>query len=150
MMKLRTLAVLAVAVAGLDTGCGSSSCKNETPVVAQNGLPTCGALAPGAPIRVDLHVCPSCSNVAACSVDTSQLATSGIVFLEPQAEVCQDSCPLENPSGCPFQPVSCTFNAPATPASAGYFIYVADPTAPQGHQVIPFNVDGTATSCTFG
>jgi hypothetical protein len=146
----RTIAALAAAAAAaLATGCGSS-CKNETPVVAESGVPSCGALAPSATIRVDLHVCPSCSNQAACSVDASQLATSGIVFLEPQAEVCQDSCPLENPSGCPFQPLSCTFTAPATPASTTYFIYVADPTAPEGHRVIPFNVGGTETSCTFG
>ena len=138
-----------VAAAAVLAGCGDS-CKNETPVLAESGVPSCGALEASAAIRVDLHVCPSCSNTPACSVDTSQLGTSGIVFVEPQAEVCQDSCPAENPSGCPFQPVSCTFNAPATPASEGYFIYVADPTATDGHQVIPFNVGGTATSCTFG
>jgi hypothetical protein len=149
-MRLTASLVAGLLALGLvQTGCGNS-CKNETPVLAQGGVPSCAALAPSATIRVDLHVCPSCSNAASCSVDSSQVGTSGIVFLEPQAEVCQDSCPAENPSGCPFQPVSCTFTAPATPASSTYFIYVADPTAPDGHQVIPFNVDGTATSCTFG
>ncbi len=140
-----TLGVAAlVAAAFVAAGCGSQ-CKNETPVLDQ--WPSCPPLQAGAQITVDLRVCPSCSNAATCAVDTSQVG-AGFVFLEPQAQVCQDSCPLVNPSSCPYQPLSCTFTAPA---AGSYTIMVADPNANTGQQAIPITVSASgATSCTFG
>jgi Fe-S-cluster containining protein len=138
------VALLSAAVL-LGTGCGEK-CKNETPAVFQ--APTCGTLQAGAEISVHVNVCPACDNVATCAVLADELASTGIIQLEPQAEVCEDSCPSINPGSCPFRPLTCRFTAPVSSNANGYTIYLIDPASPDGFRPIPFDVGTTGgTTC---
>jgi hypothetical protein len=114
-----TLAVVA-------TGCPGKNCGDETPPVSQAPA-SCSAQA-GAQVTVPLHVCPKCDQATpTCLVRMD--AAGGVITLEPVSEVCDpsSSCPIVDPSSCPFATLDCSFTAPA---AAGYSVTVVTPSAP--------------------
>jgi hypothetical protein len=54
----------------------------------------------------------------------------GVITLEPVSEVCDpsSSCPIVDPSSCPFATLDCSFTAPS--AATSYSVTVVTPGAP--------------------
>jgi hypothetical protein len=118
--RLAALATAALAIAG----CGqvNNGCPTEPPKVEQ--VQSC-TVAPGASVTVKLNVCPTCNQTpVTCSVDMSQVASSGIIGLDAIADACQPPSSCPSPS-CLTNGVNCTFTAPTTPDT--YRLQVYDP-----------------------
>jgi hypothetical protein len=127
-MKTRhALAALSLAAAGgLVTGCGSEGvsggCPTETPPI--QAIQSCTAQ-PGATVSVNVRTCPSCNQTGiSCAVDLRDAATSGVILLDPVAQVCEGSTSC--PPGCELDTIVCTFTAPSAPDT--YQLHVFDPT----------------------
>lgn len=120
-------AALALALAA--TGCGEK-CNDEIPITTDM-QESCTAVA-GQPVTVQLRACPRCDQgTPRCEVRMEHVGSQqdpGYIQLEPLSEVCEPTsgCPLVDPATCPFEPVSCTFVAPAA-ASAPYDIVLFGP-----------------------
>jgi len=143
-MNLRQYTASALAIAGavlLASGCGGNSCPTETPSVQQIG--NCTAK-PGDAVNVPVRLCPTCNQTgAACQVDTSQLASSGIVQLDPTVEACDSVSSCSSPAPqCQTNPLTCTFTVPAnTQPGTTIRVAVFDP-------VTSREIDGTVTVST--
>lgn len=105
-----SLAAFALGLAVAAAGCGKT-CNDQTPTVSQ--VPASCTAVEGSTVTLPLHVCPKCDQ-GTPSCDAHPLNGNQIV-LEPVAEVCDpnSSCPIVDPSSCPFATTDCTFPAPA-------------------------------------
>jgi hypothetical protein len=131
--------VFAAAAAVSAAGCGSK-CHDSTPAVS--AAPTACTAPAGAPVTVPVHVCPSCDQ----SMPTCDVRSQGGTFvLEPVSQVCDQnpSCPIVDPSSCPFQTMDCQFTAP-TPTDVSTFPVVIVTSGPQVQFTL--TVSGTGTT----
>jgi hypothetical protein len=145
-IRIATLAA-AAALAAAASGCGQK-CNDQTPPVA--AAPNCTAIA-GAVVPVPIRVCPRCDQ-GTPSCDVRYNSGSGRFTLEPLAEVCDpnSSCPIVNPSSCPFAPVTCTLTAPADSTQAYYLdVITPDGVLTKNLTVLAAGSPPPAQACTF-
>lgn len=136
--------VLAAAAAVAAAGCGST-CHDSTPAVS--AVPSSCTAPAGAPVTVPVHVCPSCDQ----SMPTCDVRFQGGTFvLEPVSQVCDQnpSCPIVDPSSCPFQTMDCQFTAPTPGGGPSSFPVVVVTSGPQVQFTLTVSGSGsTPVSC---
>jgi hypothetical protein len=141
-IRISLLALAALAA----VGCGSNKCPMETPGVSR--VPSC-TVSPGTAVTVQVQTCITCNQTApTCNVDLSQLS-SGQIFLDPKAEVCESvtSCG-DRGSSCASNPlIDCTFTAPS--ATGSYNLVAFDPSTNSPRTGRLDVQAGAAYSCAF-
>jgi hypothetical protein len=145
------VAAIAAALAVFVAGCGSDSCKSEQMAVDENTLPQSCSVAASQPVTVSFQTCALCNQgTPTCDVDTSQMATLGVVEINALGEACDpgNSCPTPSCglNGADLRTVSCTFMAPATGGPLDVVVFDAVGGIVQDRHIQVF-LDGSTNSC---